>query len=50
MDRGRLMPGHRADVVVLDAAVLDDPVEPGGALATARPALVLMDGEVVFER
>jgi predicted amidohydrolase YtcJ len=50
MDRGRLMPGHRADVVVLDAAVVDDPVEPGGALATARPALVLMDGEVVFER
>jgi hypothetical protein len=50
MDRGRLMPGHRADVVVLDAAVLDDPVEPGGALATARPALVLMDGEIVFER
>jgi predicted amidohydrolase YtcJ len=50
MDRGRLVPGHRADVVVLDAAVLDDPVEPGGALSTARPALVLMDGEVVFER
>ncbi len=50
MDRGRLMPGHRADMVVLDAAALDEPVEPGGALASARPALVLMDGEVVFER
>ena len=50
MDRGRLMPGHRADVVVLAADVLDDPVEPGGSLATARPSLVLMDGEVVFER
>ena len=50
LDRGRLMPGHRADVVVLDASVLDDPVEPGGALANARPTMVLMDGEVVFER
>ncbi len=49
-DRGRLMPGHRADVVVLDAHVVEDPVEPGGALATARPTMVLMDGEVVFER
>jgi predicted amidohydrolase YtcJ len=49
-DRGRLVPGHRADIVVLEASVLDDPVEPGGALATARPTMVLMDGEVVFER
>jgi predicted amidohydrolase YtcJ len=49
-DRGRLVPGHRADVVVLDAVVLDEPVEPGGALANARPTMVLMDGEVVFER
>ncbi len=50
LDRGRLVPGHRADVVVLDASVVDDPVEPGGALASARPTMVLMDGEVVFER
>ena len=49
-DRGRLIPGQRADVVVLDAAAIDEPVEPGGALATARPAMVLIDGEVVFER
>ena len=49
-DRGRLIPGQRADVVVLEARVLDEPVEPGGALATARPIMVLMDGEVVFER
>ena len=49
-DRGRLMPGHRADVVVLPARVVDEPVEPGGPLATARPTMVLMDGEVVFER
>jgi predicted amidohydrolase YtcJ len=49
-DRGRLTPGQRADVVVLPAAALDEPVEPGGALATARPAMVLVDGEVAFER
>ncbi len=49
-DRGRLTVGQRADVVVLPAAVLDDPVEPGGALATARPDMVVIDGEVVFER
>jgi predicted amidohydrolase YtcJ len=50
MDRGRLSVGQRADVVVLPAAVVDEPVEPGGPLATARPELVLVDGEVVFER
>ena len=42
-------PGQRADIVVIPAAALDDPVEPGGALSTARPSLVLIDGEVVFE-
>ena len=46
-DRGRLLPGHRADVVVLPAAAVDEPVEVGGALWHARPRLVLMDGEVV---
>ncbi len=45
-DRGRLVPGHRADVVVLPAAALDEPVEVGGALWHARPRLVLVDGEV----
>jgi predicted amidohydrolase YtcJ len=50
MDRGRLTVGQRADVVVLPAAVVDEAVEPGGPLATARPELVLVDGEVVFER
>jgi predicted amidohydrolase YtcJ len=49
LDRGRLTAGHRADVVVIPSAALDDPVEPDGALAHARPTLVLMDGEVVFE-
>jgi predicted amidohydrolase YtcJ len=50
LDRGRLVVGHRADIVVLPAAALDEPVEPGGALATARPAIVLMDGEIVYDR
>jgi predicted amidohydrolase YtcJ len=48
-DRGRLTVGQRADVVVIPAAALDDPVEPGGALATTRPSIVVMDGRVVFE-
>jgi predicted amidohydrolase YtcJ len=56
-DRGRLTVGQRADVVVIPAAAVDDPVEPGGehetalvsALATVRPSIVLMDGRVVFE-
>jgi predicted amidohydrolase YtcJ len=45
-DRGRLVPGHRADLVVVAAAALDEPVEVGGALWHARPRLVLLDGEV----
>ncbi|HLO35459.1 MAG TPA: hypothetical protein VK194_05225, partial [Candidatus Deferrimicrobium sp.] len=49
-DRGRLVPGQRADLVVLPASALSHPIEPGGALATARPRLVMVDGEVVFER
>lgn len=49
-DRGRLVPGHRADVVVLPAAAVAEPVETGGALWNARPRLVLLDGEVAAER
>ena len=49
-DRGRLIAGQRADLVVLPAAALEEPVEAGGALWHARPRLVLMDGEVVAER
>ena len=49
-DRGRLTPGQRADLVVLSATALSHPIEPGGALATARPRLVMIDGDVVFER
>ncbi len=49
-DRGRLTVGQRADIAVIPAAALDEPVEPGGALAAARPSIVVMDGRVVFER
>ncbi len=48
-DRGRLSVGQRADIVVIPAGSLAEPVEPGGALATTRPTLVLVDGRVVFE-
>ncbi|HET7027229.1 MAG TPA: amidohydrolase [Candidatus Limnocylindrales bacterium] len=47
-DRGRLIPGERADLVVV-------PLPPGGRLgdpvvvAALRPRLVLVDGEVGFE-
>jgi hypothetical protein len=50
MDRGRLTTGQRADLVVLPASALSHPIEPGGALATARPRLVVIDGDVAFER
>ena len=49
-DRGRLAPGHRADLMVVPAAAIDEPTIPGGPLATARPRLVLEAGEVAFER
>jgi predicted amidohydrolase YtcJ len=48
-DRGRLTVGQRADLAVIPAAALREPVEPGGPLATTRPVLVVMDGRVVFE-
>jgi len=48
-DRGRLTVGQRADLAVIPAASLREPVEPGGALATTRPSLVMVDGRVVFE-
>jgi predicted amidohydrolase YtcJ len=49
-DRGRLVAGCRADVVVLPAAAVTEPVEVGGSLWAARPRRVLLDGEVVAER
>jgi predicted amidohydrolase YtcJ len=47
-DRGRLVPGHRADLLVVRlprGERLDDPA----VLATVRPRLVLVDGAVAFE-
>jgi len=49
-DRGRLVPGQRADVVVLPLEAIAEPVAVGGALWSARPTRVVVDGEVVFER
>jgi predicted amidohydrolase YtcJ len=49
-DRGRLAPGHQADLMVVPAAAIDEPTIPGGPLARARPRLVLEAGEVAFER
>jgi predicted amidohydrolase YtcJ len=49
IDRGRLTVGQRADVVVIPAASLAEPVEPGGALARTRPSMVLVDGRVAYE-
>lgn len=46
-DRGRLLPGDRADLVAIPAAALAEPVEPSGPLETCRPSLVLLDGELV---
>jgi hypothetical protein len=48
-DRGRLVPGQRADLVVIPIEALTEPVVPGGGLSTARPRLVLVDGAVGFE-
>jgi predicted amidohydrolase YtcJ len=48
-DRGRLVVGQRADLAVVPRNALEEPVEPGGPLATARPRLVLIDGDVAFE-
>lgn len=49
-DLGHLGPGARADAIVVPAAAIAEPVEPGGSLGRVRPRLVLLDGRVVFER
>ena len=48
-DRGRLIPGQRGDLIVIPTEAETNPVEPGGALATARPRVVVIDGEIAFE-
>ncbi len=44
-DRGRLIAGQRADLIVVPAAILRDV----DALRVARPRLVLVDGSVAYE-
>jgi predicted amidohydrolase YtcJ len=46
---GRLVPGSRADLIVLPAAPREGG-ERAAAFAEVRPRLVLLDGEVVIER
>jgi predicted amidohydrolase YtcJ len=46
---GRLVPGSRADLIVLPAAPREEP-ERAAAFATVRPRLVVVDGEIVLER
>ncbi len=46
-DRGRLVTGCRADLVVIPAAAVGEPADAGGALWHARPTMVMTDGEVV---
>ncbi len=45
-DLGRLVPGYRADVVIVPAAALREPVDPA-VLALARPLATLIDGGIV---
>jgi hypothetical protein len=46
-DEGHLGVGARADLIVVDAAIVDEHPRPGGALEVARPSLTLLDGEAV---
>jgi predicted amidohydrolase YtcJ len=48
-DVGRLIPGSLADIVVLPAGALREPIEIRGPLGRTRPRLVLVGGEVAFE-
>jgi predicted amidohydrolase YtcJ len=49
---GRLVPGSRADLIVLPAAPREsaDADERAAAFAEVRPRVVLLDGEIVVER
>ncbi len=48
-DRGRLVPGQRADLAVVPADALAEPVAFDGPLGRVRPRLVLVDGQVAHE-
>jgi len=49
LDRGRLTAGQRADMIVIEAAALAEPVLSGGPLGITRPRLVLLDGVSAYE-
>jgi predicted amidohydrolase YtcJ len=51
-DLGRLVPGCRADLIVLPPVPVAEgaSAEAGAALGRVRPRLVMLDGEVVVER
>jgi hypothetical protein len=44
-DEGHLGVGARADLIVIPADALEEPVRPGGALERCRPLATLLDGE-----
>jgi predicted amidohydrolase YtcJ len=48
-DRGRLVPGSRADLLVLPAAPKESKADAARRFATVRPRLVMIGGEVAFE-
>jgi predicted amidohydrolase YtcJ len=49
VERGRLTAGQRADLVVIPAEAIAEPIVAGGPLATVRPRIVMIGGAVVFE-
>jgi predicted amidohydrolase YtcJ len=48
-DRGRLVPGARADLIVLPASPREVGEDASRGFAHVRPRLVIIDGEVAFE-
>jgi predicted amidohydrolase YtcJ len=48
-DRGRLVPGSRADLLVLPPAPTESADDAARRFATVRPRLVVVDGDVAFE-
>ena len=48
-DRGRLVPGARADLIVLPASPRESAEDASRGFAAVRPRLVMIDGEVAFE-
>jgi predicted amidohydrolase YtcJ len=48
-DGGRLVPGARADLIVLPAAPREATEDAAAGFARVRPRLVVVDGEIAFE-